>query len=156
MSELTVSKSVTVRATRERAFTVFTSGFFGWWPKAHHLGAADLADVVLEPVAGGRWYERGVDGVECDWGRVLDYAPPSRLLLAWHLQGDWTYDPDPARSSEIEVRFVAVSEEVTRVELEHRDIERHRAPEDVVRGVGSPNGWSGILRGYAESVTVAV
>jgi uncharacterized protein YndB with AHSA1/START domain len=150
-SMLSVTKSVTVRAARTRAFAVFTEKFATWWPASHHIGDAELADAVIEPVTGGRWYERGTDGVECDWGRVLAYEPPDRLLLAWHLQGDWTYDPDPAKASEIEVRFVEQEPGTTTVELCHRHIERHDAPDDVVRGVDSPNGWAGILAGYADA-----
>jgi uncharacterized protein YndB with AHSA1/START domain len=111
-----------------------------------------MADAVIEPKAGGRWYERGTDGVECDWGQVLAYEPPARVLLSWHLQGDWSYDPDPARASEVEVRFVAEAPDVTRVELEHRHIERHADPEQVRAGIDSPGGWVGILAGYAEAV----
>lgn len=145
-----VTKSVTVRATRARAFTVFTEKFFTWWPSTHHIGDAEPADAVIEPRAGGRWYERGVDGVECDWGQVLAYEPPARLLLSWHLQADWSYDPDPAKASEIEVRFVEEAPGRTRVELEHRHIERHDSPDEIVRGIDSPGGWGGILVGYAE------
>jgi uncharacterized protein YndB with AHSA1/START domain len=152
MQNLTVTKSVTVRAPRTRAFAVFTERFFTWWPSSHHIGDAELADAVIEPEVGGRWYERGVDGVECDWGRVLAFDPPDRLVLSWHLRGDWSYDPDPAKASEIEIRFVEDEPGTTRVELSHRHIERHDVPEDVARGVGSPNGWAGILATYAESV----
>jgi uncharacterized protein YndB with AHSA1/START domain len=153
MRNLSVTKAVTVRATRTRAFTVFTEKFATWWPASHHIGDAELADAVIEPVTGGRWYERGTDGVECDWGRVLAYEPPDRLLLSWHLQGDWTYDPDPAKASEIEIRFVEEEPGTTRVELCHRHIECHDVPDDVVRGVSSPGGWAGILAGYAEAVS---
>ena len=146
-----VTKTITVRASQEHAFTVFTERFFAWWPKGHHIGDADLADAVIEPREGGRWYERGVDGAECDWGRVLAWEPPGRLLLSWHLQGDWTYRPDEAKASEIEVRFVAEAPDRTRVELEHRHIERHDEADDVRSGVDGPGGWTGILAAYAEA-----
>lgn len=146
-----VTKTVTVRASRERAFTVFTEKFFTWWPASHHIGDAEPADAVIEPKAGGRWYERGTDGVECDWGQVLAYEPPARVLLTWHLQGDWSYDPDPAKASEIEVRFIEEAADWTRVELEHRHIERHDGAEQVVSGIDSPGGWTGILAVYAEA-----
>ncbi len=148
----TVTKSVTVGAGREHAFTVFTERFSSWWPTSHHIGAADLADAFIEPREGGRWYERGVDGSECEWGRVLAWDPPERVVLSWHLQGDWSYDPDPARASEIEVRFVAEAPDRTRVELEHRHIDRHDRADQVMIGVDSPNGWSGILAAYARAV----
>lgn len=146
----TVTRTITVRAARQHAFTVFTERFFSWWPKGHHIGDAELADAVIEPREGGRWYERGIDGTECDWGQVLAWEPPARLLLSWHLQGDWTYDPDPAKASEIEVRFVAESDVLTRVELEHRHIERHDLAEDVRSGVSGAGGWAGILAAFAE------
>jgi uncharacterized protein YndB with AHSA1/START domain len=149
---LSVTKTVTVNASQERAFTVFTEKFFTWWPKAHHIGDADLADAIIEPKVGGRWFERGVDGAECDWGVVLAYDPPARVVLSWHLQGDWEYNPDPAKASEVEVAFIKETDSRTRVELHHRHIERHDMPEKVVAGIDSPGGWGGILAGYAEVV----
>jgi uncharacterized protein YndB with AHSA1/START domain len=149
---MAVRKTITVRAPRERAFTVFTERFGTWWPAEHHIGAADLADAIIEPRVGGRYYERGVDGSECDWGRVLAYDPPDRVVLSWHLQGDWKYHPDPAKASEIEVRFIAEGPDRTRVELEHRHIERHDLADDVLRGIDSPDGWSGILQRYADKL----
>lgn len=152
---LSVNRTVVVRANREHAFTVFTERFFSWWPKAHHIGEADLADAIIEPREGGRWYERGVDGSECDWGTVLAWEPPERLVLSWHLQGDFSYHPDPAKASEIEVRFIAEAPDRTRVELDHRHIERHDDPERVFNGVGSPGGWLGILAALADTVAAA-
>jgi len=136
---------------RERAFTVFTKGFNTWWPREHHIGAADLDEAVIEPAVGGRYYERGVDGSECDWGQVLAFEPFGRLVLSWHLQGDWKYDPDPAKASEIEVLFIAEAPDRTRVELEHRLIERHDLAEKVAEGVGQDGGWGGLLHLYAEA-----
>lgn len=147
-----VLKTITVSAPQARAFAVFTEEYGSWWPREHHLGEADLADAIIEPFAGGRYYEKSVDGSECDWGRVLAYDPPDRVVLAWHLQGDWTYDPDPAKASEIEVRFIAESPNRTRVELEHRHIERHDLAERVVEGIDAPGGWAGILLLYADKV----
>jgi uncharacterized protein YndB with AHSA1/START domain len=146
---ISVTKSVTVNAGRERAFTVFTEKFFTWWPKSHHIGEADLADAIIEPKVGGRWYERGADGTECDWGYVLAYEPSERIVLSWHLQGDWSFHPDPAKASEVEVQFIKETDSRTRVELTHRHIERHDGHEQVRDGVDSPNGWAGILAGYA-------
>jgi len=152
METVAVNKSITVNAGRERAFAVFTENFFTWWPKSHHIGKADMADAVIEPKVGGRWYERGADGVECEWGVVLAYDPPARVVLSWHLQGDWGYDPDPARASEVEVQFIKETDDRTRVVLTHRHIERHTMPEKVAAGVDSPDGWGGILADYAEAV----
>jgi uncharacterized protein YndB with AHSA1/START domain len=147
-----VTKSITVNAGRERAFAVFTEKFSTWWPKGHHIGTAELADAVIEPRVGGRWYEVGTDGVECEWGVVLAYDPPSRVVLSWHLQGDWGYDPDPARASEVEVEFTRETDDRTRVVLTHRHIERHTMAEKVATGVDAPGGWGGILADYAKAV----
>src|SRR5262245_5441462 len=133
-TSLSVHKSVTVRASQARAFSLFTKGFNTWWPREHKLGDADLAAAVLEPRVGGRWSERVGDGSECVWGSVLAYERPGRVVLSWRLQGDWTVDADPARASEIEVRFIAEGPDRIRVELEHRHIERHRDPEQVIKG----------------------
>jgi len=153
---LSVLKTITVRASQERAFTVFATKMGTWWPVDHHIGDADFAEIVIEPHAGGRWFERGQDGVECDWGRVLAYDPHDRFVLAWHLQGDWNYDPAPARSSEIEVRFIPDGA-TTRVELEHRALERHGdSGEDILASVSSDNGWMLGLRAFAAAVSDAV
>ena len=102
-----VRRTITVAASQLRAFEVFTAQLGSWWPKEFHIGEADMADFVLEPKVGGRWYELGVDGKECDTGRVTAFEPPDRLTLAWHLNANWQYDPDPAHASEVEVRFIA-------------------------------------------------
>jgi uncharacterized protein YndB with AHSA1/START domain len=148
-----VRRTITVEATQEHAFAVFTSGMGSWWPlDTHHIGAVDAVDVVIEPHAGGRCYERGVDGSECDWGRVLAWEPPSRFLWAWMLGADWEFDPDPSRATEIEVRFVVEGPRTTRVELEHRGFERlgDRAGE-VLAAIGSEGGWSSLLARYGEA-----
>ena len=143
-----VRKSVTVEATPERAWEVFTERIGAWWPLATFRIRADVETAVLEPREGGRIYERQAGGEEVEWGTVLAYEPPERVLLSWHPRSDWSYDPDPARASE--VGFVAEAEDRTRVELEHRHIERHEDPEGVARGVDSPNGWAMILTSFAE------
>lgn len=149
-----VRKTITVRAGQQRAFDVFTARFDTWWPREHHIGAADMAEAILEPKTGGRFYERGVDGSECEWGRVLTYDPPTRLVLSWHLQGDWTYDADEAHASEIEVVFVPVDAHTTRVELAHRLFERHGAGARAVHdGVDTEGGWTGLLARFAAAAT---
>lgn len=145
-----VAYSIVVPTGIEHAFAVFTEGFDRWWPHAHHIGQADVKETVLETTVGGRWYERGVDGSECDWGRVLDVDRPNRLLLSWHLQGDFRYDAEPARASEVEVRFTAQGPDHTRVAIEHRHLDRHGAGAEQVRtGISSPGGWPGLLELYA-------
>lgn len=140
----TVRKTITVAVSQERAFEAFTAEFGSWWPPEYHIGKADLADFVIESKAGGRWYEVGVDGTECDSGRVTVFEPPERLVLAWHLNGQWSFDPDPAHASEVDVRFIAEGPDRTRVELEHRGFERHGAGAAAVRG-GVEGGWDNAL-----------
>jgi uncharacterized protein YndB with AHSA1/START domain len=145
-----VSHTLTVRAPIERAFAVFTEGFGSWWPATHHLGEAELADAIIEPRAGGRWYERNADGSECDWGHVIAWEPPRRVLLAWQLDADWRYDPELV--TEVDVRFEAVGDD-TQVTLEHRHLERMGGRADEVRrAIDSPEGWRGILAHYGEAV----
>jgi uncharacterized protein YndB with AHSA1/START domain len=103
-----VRKSILVKAPPQRAFEVFTSGIGRWWPPSHHIGKAELQDAIIEPRAGGRWYERGVDGSECEWGRVLAWEPPQRVVLAWQLSADWEFDPSLV--TEVEVRFTPEGE----------------------------------------------
>jgi uncharacterized protein YndB with AHSA1/START domain len=118
--------TITVDASIERTFRVFTDSFGSWWPAEYHIGQADMATAMLEPREGGRWYEQGIDGSECDWGRVLAWEPPHRLVVTWQINGQWQYDPDPAHASEIEVRFTADGPDQTTVNLEHRHLDRWR------------------------------
>ena len=144
-----VRKSIAVKASRERAFEVFTAGMGRWWRKDHSILKSPQADVVLEKHAGGRWYERGEDGSECEWGRVLAWEPPDRILLAWQIDGDWKYDPDFL--TEVEVRFVEEGRLRTRVDLEHRLLERYGEKAETVRAaLDSAEGWSGGLRAFGE------
>ena len=141
-----VRKTIVVQAPQARAFEVFTTRFGSWWPKSHHIGAAEMAEAIIEPRRGGRWYEKGVDGSECDWGEVLAWEPPSRVVLSWHLNGQFKIDENV--DSEVEVRFVGEDANTTRVELEHRIT---AADAEAIRvAVDSPNGWSGLLAAYAE------
>lgn len=146
---LAVRKTVTVAAPLALCFEVFTARIETWWPMAsHHIGEADCAAVVIEPEAGGRWFERGVDGRECDWGRVLDWDAPNRILLAWQLSAAWAFDP--SLRTEIEVRFTALDATTTRVDLEHRGLEAYGAQAAQMREIlGSPNGWNGMLDEFA-------
>jgi uncharacterized protein YndB with AHSA1/START domain len=144
-----VRHCVTVPVPVSQAFSLFTSDFTTWWP-GDHIGPAELAEVVLEPRSGGRLFERGVDGSECDWGSVVACDPPALIVVAWHLQADWTYDADPARASEVEVRFTE-QDGHTLVELEHRHLERHGERAQQLRDqVGAEGGWAAKLERYAK------
>ena len=148
-----VRRQITVSASQERAFEVFTARLGTWWPKEYSIGQSPMADFILEPKIGGRWYELGQDGTQCDTGRVTAFEPPARLILAWHLNGQWQFDPDPAHASEVEVRFIAEGPARTRVELEHRGFERHGAGADAVFGsVGGDTGWNYCLESFAKQV----
>jgi len=142
--------TATVRLPLSRAFDFFTGSMSRWWPSEYHLGEADMVDTVLEPAVGGRWFERDADGNECDWGRVLVWEPPTRLVVTWQINGHWQYDDNPEHASEIEVRFEADGPEQTTVHLEHRHLGRLVAAEALRDGiVQSGGGWSTILERFA-------
>ena len=144
-----VRKSVHVKAPPARAFDVFTNGMGRWWPRSHHIGQAEMRDAIMEPRAGGRWYERGEDGRECEWGRVIAYEPPLRVVLAWQVSADWQYDPDLV--TEVEVRFTPDGEG-TRVDLEHRNLERFGDKAETMRSqIDAEGGWGLILQRFAEA-----
>jgi uncharacterized protein YndB with AHSA1/START domain len=146
-----VRKSVRVNAPPAHAFEVFTAGIGRWWPKSHHIGASELDAPVIEPKAGGRWYERGVDGAECEIGKVLVWEPPARLVLIWQLTADWKYDRNLI--TEVEVRFIPDGAGATRVELEHRNLERYGDRAEFLRGqIDSEGGWTGLLELFAAAV----
>jgi uncharacterized protein YndB with AHSA1/START domain len=144
-----VRKSLTVKADAAHAFEVFTRRIGSWWPHSHSVGPSPQKNVVLEPRAGGRWFEIGEDGSECPWGKVLAWEPPARLLLAWQLNGDWKYDPD--LMTEVEITFTALAPDLTRVDLEHRYLERFGDKMEPVRtAIDSEGGWTQILKLYAQ------
>jgi len=151
---LGVRRTVAVDVPVERAFRVFTEEVGRWWPlDTHHTNPAGAVTAVIEPRVGGRWFERAEDGSETDWGRVLAWEPPDRLVLAWHLSPQWRFDPDPKRASEVEVRFVAEGPASTRVELEHRKFEVYGAEAETVRDVfEQPNAWTGVLDLYRQRI----
>ena len=133
-----VRSSVVVDAPIERAFSVFTEDMANWWPPEHHILQAKLADIVFEPRQGGNIYDRGEDGSECRWARVLAYDPPRRVVFSWDISLQWQIEEDPARPGR------------TRVELEHRAIERHGDGWEQMRdAVGSAEGWDNGLRAFA-------
>lgn len=145
-----VRRSVTVNAAPRQAFDVFVARIGSWWPRSHSIGGAPIAAVTIEPFDGGRWYETGTDGSECNWGRVLAWEPPHRLLLAWQIDGNWKFDPDLV--TEVEIRLTEEGPSRTRVDLEHRHLERMGdKAEAVADAVGSPNGWAAVLAQYASA-----
>ena len=142
MTDTSVTTTIVVEAPAERAFKIFTEDMASWWPPEHHLIESELAEMVVEPRPGGHIYDRGVDGSECHWARVLVYEPPTRFVFSWDISLAWQIETDPAKTSEVEVRFVAEGPDRTRVELEHRHLDRHGDGWEQMRdAVGSPNGW---------------
>jgi uncharacterized protein YndB with AHSA1/START domain len=150
-SETPVRKSVTVQASVDKAFRVFTEGIDSWWPRTHHIGKSPMTKGVIEGFAGGRCYSEQADGTDCDWGKILVWEPPSRFVMAWQVTHTWGYEPDLAKASEVEVRFTPEHDGSTRVDLEHRYFERHREGWEIMRtSIDSPGGWGGLLALYAE------
>jgi len=137
-----VRHSIVVEASITRAFKVFTEDFGTFKPREHNLLAVPIAETIFEPRVGGHIYDRGEDGSECRWARVLAYDPPNRLVLSWDISPRWQIETDPDRTSEWEVRFTAEAENRTRVDIEHRNLERHGEGWEGVRlGVDSDQGW---------------
>ena len=151
--ETTVQAEIVVDAPLERAFSVFTERFGSFKPPEHNMLEVEIAETVFEPRVGGYLYDRGVDGSECRWARVLVYEPPHRVLLSWDISPQWQPETDPQKTSEWEVRFFSETPERTRVEVEHRNLERHGAGWEAVRdGVAAPDGWPLYLQRFAEVV----
>jgi uncharacterized protein YndB with AHSA1/START domain len=149
-SEAPVRKTITVKASVERAFRVFTEGIDTWWPRTHHIGKSPMTKGIIQGRAGGRCYNEQADGTECDWGQVLVWEPPHRLVIAWQITPAWGYEPDLAKASEVEVRFSPEPDGSTRVDLEHRHFERHGEGWDAMRtAVDSPMGWGPMLELFA-------
>ncbi len=149
----TISTSIVVEAPIERAFRVFTEDFGRFKPPEHNMLQVEIAETVFEPRAGGYLYDRGADGSECRWARVLAYEPPHRVLLTWNISPHWQIETDPEKTSEWEVRFIAESPNRTRVELEHRNLDRHgEGWEGMREGVRGDQGWPLYLQRYAERV----
>jgi len=151
-ADFPVRKSITVKTNVTRAFRVFTEGFDSWWPKSHHIGSAPMKKGIIERFTGGRCYSEQIDGTACDWGTVLAWEPPYRLVFAWQITPTWQYEPDLAKASEVEITFTPQDDGSTRVELEHRYFHRHGEGFEKMRdGVGSPGGWGGLLQLYLVS-----
>jgi uncharacterized protein YndB with AHSA1/START domain len=149
-----VLRQIVVEAPIERAFTVFTERFGDFKPPEHNLLAAAIVETTFEPRVGGHIYDRAADGSECRWARVLAYEPPHRVVFSWDISPRWQLESDPDSASEVEVRFVAETPQRTRVELEHRNIDRHGPDWPAVRdGVAGGEGWQLYLDRYAALFT---
>jgi uncharacterized protein YndB with AHSA1/START domain len=146
-----VRKSIVVNTGIERAFTLFIDQFDAIKPREHNLLSVPVAETVFEPQVGGHIYDVGIDGSRCEWSRVLAYEPPARVVFSWDIGPTWQLEADPAKTSQVEVRFIAESDDRTRVELEHRDLDRHGAGwQAVADGVDGDAGWPLYLSRYAE------
>ena len=153
-----VRKSITVKASRELAFQVFTADLDSWWPRTHHIGKSPMKRGIMECRLGGRCYTEQEDGTDCDWGSILAWDPPARFVMAWQIDyKEWKYQPDVAKSSEVEVSFTSEPDGSTRVDLEHRHFGRQGAGFEPMRNaVDSPGGWSLILQRFADRVAEAL
>lgn len=146
-----VRKTIVVAVPADRAFEAFTQHMGSWWKPDHSIGAAAFVDIRMEAHEGGRWFEVDAAGNECPWGRVMVWEPPKRVVLAWQINGQW--QPDPDFETELEIRFVEVGESATRIELEHRNLDRFGAAAEGIREqFDSPGGWQGQLELYAASL----
>ncbi|QXJ25578.1 SRPBCC domain-containing protein [Actinomadura graeca] len=149
MTQTAVNRSVVIDAPVEHAFKVFTERFGDFKPREHNLLASPIAETVFEARIGGHIYDRAQDGSECRWARVLAYEPPSRVVFSWDIGVQWQIEEDTANTSEVEVRFIEESPSRTRVELEHRHIDRHGPGwESLAEGVGNDQGWPLYLDRY--------
>jgi len=155
-AQTSVRHSIVVEAPIDRAFRVFVEDFDSIKPREHNLLAVDIAETVFEPRVGGHIYDRGVDGTECRWARVFSYEPPERVVFSWDIGPTWQLETDLAKTSEVEVRFVAETPERTRVELEHRHLDRHGDGWESMRdGVDGADGWPLYLGRFAALFTAA-
>jgi uncharacterized protein YndB with AHSA1/START domain len=152
-SDTATRHSIVVEAPIERAFSVFTDGFGTFKPREHNMLGVDIAETVFETHVGGNIYDRGVDGSECRWARVLAFEPPNRVVFSWDISPRWQIETDPDKTSEVEVRFIAESPERTRVELEHRNLDRHGEGWEAERdGVAGDGGWPLYLDRFAQQL----
>ena len=150
-ADTAVRTSIVVDASIERAFSVFTEDFGSFKPPEHNMLDVEIAETVFEPRVGGHLYDRGVDGSECRWARVLVYEPPDGVVFSWDIGPQWQIETDLEKTSEVEVRFVSEGPERTRVELEHRNLDRHGDGWEPVRdAVSSEGGWPLYLQRFAE------
>ena len=151
-AETSVSNAIVVDAPQERAFEVFTAGIGSWFPSEYNLMDTDIVERVFEPRVGGHIYDKGANGGECHWGRVLAYEPPSRVVFSWDIGAYWQIETDPEKTSEVEVRFTPEGER-TRVELEHRHLDRHGEGWEQIRAsLAAEGGWGYCLQRFTDRI----
>ena len=147
-SAVEVCRSVSVPLSQARAFELFTTRMTEFWPKEHSIGDSELAEVVIEPRTGGRWFERGVDGGQCQWGRVAVWEPPRKVVLLWQIGADWHFDPE--FETQVEVTFSAEGPDRCRLDLRHCNLQRYGDSTEQMRAIfDDPAGWTGTLGGFA-------
>jgi Activator of Hsp90 ATPase homolog 1-like protein len=148
-SAVEVSRSVSVPLSQARAFELFATRMTEFWPKEHSIGDSELAEVVIEPRSGGRWFERGVDGGECQWGRVAVWEPPRKVVLLWQIGADWQFDPE--FETEVEVTFSVEGPDRCRLDLRHCNLQRYGDRTEQMRAIfDDPAGWTGTLTGFVD------
>ena len=150
-AQTSIRSSIVVEAPIAQAFSVFTEDFGLFKPREHNMLGVEIAETIFEPHVGGHLYDRGVDGSECHWARVLAYEPPERVVISWDISPHWQIETDLEKTSEVEVRFISETPERTRVELEHRNLDRHGDGWEGLReGVEGEDGWPLYLKRYAD------
>jgi uncharacterized protein YndB with AHSA1/START domain len=146
-----VKREILVAAGQAKAFQAWTTHHDAWYPRRHHIGKSPMKQAVLECKPGGRWYEIGEDGAECEWGKVLIWEPPRRLILAWQVNGQWQYDPGFV--TEVEVNFIPKEGGKTLVTLEHRNLGRFGdVAEEIRKSIGADEGWGAFMTAFKEYV----
>jgi uncharacterized protein YndB with AHSA1/START domain len=151
--QTSIRREIVVEAPIDRAFRVFTEQFDRVKPREHNMLSVEIAETVFEPQEGGRIFDRGVDGSEYQWARVLAYEPPDRVLFSWDISPQWQLESDPEKASEVEVRFISETPERTRVELEHRNLDRHgEGWESLREAIGGDGGWPLYLQRFADLI----
>lgn len=149
MNNNEIRKEITVAVPQSKAYEVFTTKMSKWWPRKNSIGTSPIKDIALESRIGGRWYEIGEDGAECEWGKVLEIDAPNRIVLSWQINGAWKFDPEFI--TELEITFVPVGEQQTRVELTHRNLDRYGEQTAQIHSIfASDQGWIDTLRSFAE------
>jgi len=147
-----VRREILVDVPPERAFALFTAEMTAWWPAGHHIGSAPIAEIVIEPRAGGRWYTRHEDGTETDTGVVVAWEPPGRFVVTWQIGADWKFHPDLVTT--VEVRFDPAGDGRSRVRLEHRDLDAYGAEAAAMKETfEGPGAWAATLRAYASAAS---